>query len=104
MLKLFNYLAKQSFTGNKDESLVNLELDNKRLNIVHKTKELVNHSSLIKNKKQEFKDQRKKVNPKINNPPPFKIQNKNVLDFSNPNALFEANKKSDVQKINGLFD
>jgi len=59
-------------------------------------------SNLKKNKIVE-NSQNKKAGPLINNPPPFKIQNKNVICFNNPTALFESNWTQSSGK-SSLFD
>lgn len=61
-------------------------------------------ASLNKNKIPD-NTQKKKAGPVVANPPPpFKMQNKNAINFTNASALFESTSGQSTGKSTGLFD
>ena len=59
-------------------------------------------SSFNKNKVAE--NTHKKKTGITNRPPPFKMQNKNTMNYNNPSALFESTSCEPTGKSSGLFD
>ena len=49
-------------------------------------------------------DNKKRRNLVINNPPPFKMQNKILYGPSNPSPVFESNNSFNEKKSTKLFD
>jgi hypothetical protein len=56
------------------------------------------------NKNRVAENTHKKKTGITNRPPPFKMQNKNTMNFNNPSALFESTSNDTTGKSSGLFD